>query len=228
MSKHPFFILFHGRSGSTHLVSMLDCHPDISCEHEVFHLSADIPEPAHVLADLYKRPFVASGFKYKYPYQVEVHPGAWSYLLERRDTIRVIGLTRKNLLKIAISRQNLIKMARAYGKHNITKGDEKADKLEVDTSILIEYMEHVAVNIKGITEVLDWFDNTITIHYEDILYSERQTTKQILDFLEVDDLDLQSGFKKFTPDGLRDAIANYEDVEKVLKGTKFERFLSGE
>ena len=37
MTPIPFVIWFHSRSGSTHLVSLLDSHPDIACFPEIFY-----------------------------------------------------------------------------------------------------------------------------------------------------------------------------------------------
>ena len=70
------------------------------------------------------------------------------------------------------------------------------------------------------------FRDSISITYEQICFEPQQTIPRVLEFLNVDtNVDLTSRFFKTTPDNIREAVANYEELVAAVKGTKLEEFL---
>jgi hypothetical protein len=133
-SEVPFFIFFPERSGSSHLVNLLNSHPQINCFGEEFHLR-DLPGtqeriPKHnsaasvvnSLRKIYQNEYTkANGFKFKYPGQPERYPEVMNFLTEHSDQVRIIILYRENRLKAAISKQNHTRLYERTYLHNLQR-----------------------------------------------------------------------------------------------------------
>lgn len=64
------------------------------------------------------------------------------------------------------------------------------------------------------------------MHYEELVSDPQETLNGSFDFLEVANVPTPiSPLRKMTPDRLRDAIENFDEVAALLRGTEFEQFL---
>jgi hypothetical protein len=65
------------------------------------------------------------------------------------------------------------------------------------------------------------------VSYEAFVGNQEETTKQILDFLEIPIYEplTDNRFSKINPDALDEIIENYQEVCQTLQGTKFEELL---
>lgn len=237
--SQPFFISFLGRSGSTFLVGLLDSHPEICCEKEVFSISVTKHGPnrspkflsreaAHLeLKRIYEKKCKASGFKFKYPLQYKFYPDVYEYFLERNDDIKVIYLYRKNLLKAAISKQNHTRLINLGKSSNLNHENYiKLDQLNLDIDQAIQYMNRRQSEDKKHEREIQVFSHRYTIQYEDLYKNTDSVIKKLYNFLEVD-----TNYKpleqtvKITPDEIQYAISNYEELVTRFSGTPYEKYL---
>ena len=69
---------------------------------------------------------------------------------------------------------------------------------------------------------------SLEVTYDSLCLDKNYVLHKITDFLEVsaNKVDYQSELKKINKGTYQDKIANYQEIQKVLSGTKFERFLN--
>ena len=241
--KTPFFIFFQERSGSSLLRILLNSHKDIYNDGEIFYCNKSLviqtgrKERAEVYPDanftrrvldkIYSKEKLASGFKFKYPIQYNLYPDVWNYLLKLGKKVRVIFIYRRNALKAVISMQNRKRLVEISGKSQIYKNSNvNLCKLDLNVSKAINDMKKRQENDIYFYNKIKKFKHRLVISYEDLFYYRDNTIKKVLDFLGVPvDLNLREQTKKITPDNLRDAISNYDELVEALKGTKFEKYL---
>ncbi|MFK7767518.1 MAG: Stf0 family sulfotransferase [Mariniblastus sp.] len=259
--ESPFVILFRERSGSTYLCSLLDSHKQISCRHEDFHGQYigevdDVPSRERVsnwkrrikkfdesfvenvsaedavthLYDTYSFQERACGFKLKFPHQFLLYPEvirefAWV------ENLRVIILSRQNLLKQAVSRQNFVRIYSESGRSNLfpdrNARPEPLGRFELNIEDAMHYVK-VAQTLQAKFEqesnqIVSKFGlDSIHVKYENLLAKRDETLKSVFEFLNVDPslkIDAED-VQKATPDRLPDAITNYAELVKRVEGTK--------
>lgn len=246
-----------GRCGSTWLTSLLASHPDVKCRREEFALAngqgKESPEqrtrilckffedpltynptPAQCVArveKLFSRQAIANGFKFKYPNQVESYPEVMNALRQLAQELKVVHLTRANLLKRAVSRQNLLRRLKGTPRvaTTATERQVKAKKLTVDIPLLMSYMERQQRQFDRLEQIVAEFPHVNQIDYEDLLREQEQVLSSVLRFLGVDPkAKLTSNLVKATPDRLEDIVANYDDVVAAISNSAYARFLDEE
>ena len=237
----PYFIFFPERSGSTFLVHLLNSHPDVHCEHELFfvrkrpdsnHLDPGLTlekDKLEILKKIYQASGVkASGFKFKFSAQYEAYPDVYRYLLRNMDSIKVIFLYRKNLLKTAISRQNLKRLTQAGEKHFL-KPEDNYDlaKIDLDLQQAKRYLNWSTRELDFFQRASKVFEHRIEVTYEDLVADTHSTLNNIFKFLGVDPLeqDVAAPTKKITDDNLPNAVANYDEMVEFFQTTRFSQFL---
>lgn len=178
------------------------------------------------LDSIYQRTEIACGFKLKFPMQSLVYPELVERLKKIPD-LKLIELVRENALKQAISLQNVnrIKHLEASRSCNITES-VKLEPLHLDVAQTIQDANFFLRSRERFREFSSMFANVLPIHYEELLDNQERTLIRILDFLEVDtDFDLNSQFKKTTPDKLSEAVRNYDELKAAVAGTGLAAFL---
>ena len=250
----PFVVLFMGRCGSTWLTSLLASHPDVKCRREEFALASGqgkappeqrtrilckffgdqltndpTPEQCVIrLEKLFSRKTAASGFKFKYPNQVESYPEVMNALRERADQLKVIHLTRANLLKRAISRQNLLRRLEGTPRVATTDAERqvKTEKLVVDIPLLMSYMKRQQRQFDRLQAIVNEFPNVIQLEYEELVRDQDRVMHSVLSFLGVDPTaELTSNLVKATPDRLVDIVSNYDEVVAAISNSAYASFL---
>lgn len=228
-----FFVLFPGRTGSTHLCDLLDSHPQVSCKYEAFAmvrsesgLQRQIRTTDEALARLqqiYAEAVPACGFKFKFPLQLEHYPEISEWLLERTPTIRCIYLSRDNLLKTEVSRQNrgrLADLKAQLGKR--ARDTVDAGPLTLDIDEALSHMRQLARNVERYRAMSLRFAHQVEVRYEDLLADEAGVLRRLTAFLGVDPgAPMHSRAHKVTQDDLRLALANYDEVCSRLRNTEF-------
>lgn len=222
-----FVILCLGRTGSTHLQSLLDSHPDIRCFGELFthnaHTFDDVflasrhDDAIEYLREL-TAPLEDHAIGFKLPMNsIRAHEQALDIFRDRG--LRVIRLSRRNLLALFVSRRLLA----------ITRIPQSTHGTYGDASVQLDPRQTVA----ALTRMEDhdrWLDGlaadhpTYSIAYEDLIVDDRLGDLQT--FLGVDPRPLRSHFEKLRTRSLRDSIENWDEIVATLSGTRFERFLA--
>ena len=243
---------------------MLGQHPQVVCRGEVFyfrHADSDAgndnnesgrirmlqvprrddivdPDPGRVVArfeQLFLRPAKACGFRFKFPAQFNLFPEVVQGL-DNISSLRIIALSRRNVLKQAISRQNMLRLKRMTGLHHIpvkASSDEflPANAFRVDIPNALNYARQLMRNYSKMEELLVGMQETkqalvIKVEYEDLLADRAGTMRRLFKFLNVDqNVDVEQKLVKATPDDLSVAVENYDELKKAVAGTELQDFL---
>ncbi|MFK8112562.1 MAG: sulfotransferase [Rubripirellula sp.] len=253
----PFFVWFHHRSGSTHLCSLLDSHPDIASWGEIFYrgeggAEADLftrsekTSEAEFLEHLYsfrwdeagtnlceadpEPPLVrAVGFKLKYQ-QATVYPAVMQYLRPERS-MKAIHLVRTNLLSALVSAAMIPRLLTQFRRPNLLTG-ESPQEIErtviLDPNTIFDDLCSLELRIENARTQLEGFES-LEITYEDLIADQQTTCRRVLEFLDVDATqELVSRYVKIMPRSLREGLSNLDEVAAAIRGTRFETCLEVE
>lgn len=221
-----FVIACLGRTGSTHLVSLLDSHPDIRCFGELFtqhegtldeaFVTSPIDDPVEYVAQL-TAPLHERAVGFKLPLNsIRAHPEALRVVED--DGVRVVRLRRLNLLALLASRRLLATTRVPQSTH----GDYG------DATVVIDPQQALSV-FKLTDEHERYLDGladgkpVFQITYEDL--AAGRSLDDLQSFLGVDPVPLRSMFKRVRSRSLAETIENWEEVEAALRGTPYARFL---
>lgn len=252
MGITKFIIIAHPRSGSTWLVDMLHSHPEIISCSELFYSFSIKDKPTWsgekdiLLKQAYLRnskgifkrlrPFScfryldyvysykesvnAIGFKVIYP-QLWHSPETLVYLL--RNKVYVVHLIRSNILDIILS-WDVSKVRRvAHSFRNVGQV-----QVTLNTSNLLDRLKWVDTKIKLAKRLFSYSRLPyIEVEYEKLL-SKYSKFDDLLNFLGIEGgkQKLETPLKKLRRGSHKEIIANYEEVRRTLKSTKYYNFLN--
>lgn len=222
-----FAILCLGRSGSTHLQSLIDSHPDACCFGELFNPRAPEP-PAFAHSEqrdereyldelLGGRAERAVGFKLPMN-SIRAHPRA-AALVGDDPRMRVIRLSRRNLLAQFVSRRMMAttKVSQSiFGSYgDATVVIEPARCLEA-----LEAMEADARELDRLASARP----VLAVIYEQLVAGEG--IDELQRFLGLEPAALRSWFTRLRTRSLAETVENWDEVAAALRRTRFEGFLS--
>ena len=220
-----FVILCLGRTGSTHLVSLLDSHPEIRCFGELFpheratldqeyapHWRSDALEYVAELTAPVTEPAV--GFKLPLG-SIQANPDALQ-LLEPQD-LRVVRLSRLNLLALFVSRRLL-----ASTRGSDSGGDYGGATVALDPKQCLAMFKRTEEHERYLDELATGRP-TVRITYEELAGGGRLSDVQR--FLGVEPVSLRSGHSRARKRSLQETVENWPEVEGALRGSPYERFL---
>jgi len=221
-----FAIVCLGRTGSTHLVSLLDSHPEIRCFGELLthhegtldeaFVTSPIDDPvdygAQLTAQLGER---AVGFKLPLN-SIRAHHEALRVL--EGDQMRIVRLRRLNLLALLASRRLLATTRVPQSTH----GDYGDATVAIDPSQALAVFRLTDEHERYLDGLADGRPS-FQITYEDLGAGQRLDAIQ--DFLDVDPVPLQSLFKRVRSRPLSETIENWSEISNALRGTPYEWFL---
>uniref|UniRef100_A0A0A9B9J5 Sulfotransferase n=1 Tax=Arundo donax TaxID=35708 RepID=A0A0A9B9J5_ARUDO len=230
------------RSGSGWFETLLNSHPNISSNGEIFNRMdrrENISPILGTLDKLYNLDWLTSaaknectaafGLKWMLNQGIlDNHDDIVSYL--NKKGVSVLFLFRRNTLRRLISvlandyDRDAKQLNGTHKSHVHSK--EEAEilakfKPELDTSTLITNIRNIE---KSIRDCLDHFSTTrhMTLYYEDIIGNNN-----VQQFLRVPVRKLTSRQVKIHTRPLPDLVENWEQVNSKLNGTEFARFLDG-
>lgn len=226
MKRIDFVILCLGRTGSSFLASLLDSHSDVRCFGELFtappgprgsFARSSHDDPADYLAGVVE-PVTESVVGFKLPLNsIRAHERVLEIFEDRE--LRVIRLSRRNLLAVLVSRQLL----KATGVSRSSRGSYGEAQVALDA-------KRTARVLGRMEEHERWLDSlaaghpTFRIVYEDLVRGEG--LEELQRFLGVEPRALQSPLEKLRTRSLDEAVSNWEEVAAALRGTPYEGFLT--
>jgi len=222
------------RTGSTFLARCLDSHPQIRCYLEILvksdrHYSPEVRRhPIQFLDSFYARneaPVMV--FKTMYNQLIIDFRLLW-YFIKNTD-IRVIHLQRDNLLKQHVSNM-LNKQAHYLGRPPHTNRPVPEASVYINPQQAIFRMQ-MTQWISKLFSYLLRNHLSIELVYEDMIDGHSLSSgasKKIMCLLDIDYVPMYSDLVKMNPDNLEAIIQNYDQVVRVLRGTKFGRYLDEE
>ena len=230
-----FVILFEARSGSSHLVSVLNSSDRILCYAEIF-AGQDLPTSQLILdrflaneaveeINPYARDplFGITGDRNKVSwvgFKTKIHdlhdvPGTLRKL--EKAGVALILLTRQNVVKQSLSRITGNLLYARTGSFNASSPDQKVERVTVDPFELVSFAHLYDANRKLLWYLYKgWAGKKTHIRYEDLLSDPARIIAEIAKFLEIPSFTPSSAFVKNTSKNTSDAIENYEEVKKAL------------
>lgn len=209
------------RTGSSHLVSLLDSHPDVACwddeifnEGEVFDQSP-YSDPRDFLRE---RVFNVSaqvvGFKLLWD-AFNYVPACWAWI--RELDIDLVHTCRSNFLDSYIS----FKLASINNAFTCWYGDYRTQRFEANYEECLDWFETVeACDAEMRNGAVQERIKRIEIEYHELCEGQ----DRVLLFLGVASHPLRSELKKQRDGRQIDIISNYEDLKKGFADSNWARF----
>jgi LPS sulfotransferase NodH len=234
-----FIILAHQRSGSSMLIDTLRKHPQIVGLGELFIPSRmgfnyeefdGTSEALRVFRDEHPTEFLdryifgayndeiqAIGFKL-FPEQIEFRAfqGLWRWL-EKRTDIKILYLTRRNLLATYVS----LLIAQKDGKYGIKDAAERTQStISIDPhQCLMEFKSRKQHNAEIERHIRD--HRVLNLAYEDVAQCPDDYVQQVQEFLGVDVRDLKITTVRQEVRPLSEVIENYDELRQYFYGTEW-------
>ena len=233
MVARPFVVLFLGRSGSTYLVEALASHPDVEAGFEELASRHDLGAAGQLE---FARAFLtaprdragAVGFKTKLRDVLDRE--GFATLLRELDA-HVISLQRRNVVKAVVSWFRSEAVNSATGDWNVYDDRDRPPAVTPDPA---EFAGRVAAYEAARKELqlftLGLERPTLMLYYEDLLADPGSVLDAACGFLRVERMSLQGHAVKATPDDLRLAVTNIEELKAALDpryGPMFDHAASG-
>ncbi|MDZ4712065.1 MAG: hypothetical protein SGI89_07030 [bacterium] len=231
-----FVIYTRGRTGSTVLSDLINCHPDIFCDVEIFNFiysNSEVKFPHLYIKSCSKRAALFNkkvyGFKVKISQLQNEHKYEdYAKILEElsEDGWKFIHLKRMNHLRHKIS--NLFTT-----KENIyhVKSSENLirPKIEVDCQLLFDSIKFSENVERTEEENLSNIPNLKLIYEKDLSDNtfHQQTANKVFQYLGLPSHAVTTEYRRLIPENLEDIIINYDELNKCFKDTEYSKFLNG-
>ena len=150
--------------------------------------------------------------------------------------MRVIVLSRRNLVKQVVSSQNLERKRIIIGDADLPahqlKGGAAFKPIQIHIPDAVRYTkllkaEYEVFQAKARELTSETTSRILKVDYEDLLYEQADTLKRIFTFLDVaDHYEVTSKVKKIVPDDLSKAVLNFDELKDAFRGTEFMEVLN--
>lgn len=230
----PFVIFFTERSGSTHLVSLLQSHPQIRCYHELFGLpdSGDPgPQTIEQRRTLLNNVFVsepedlvtAAGFKMQVPVQTDYYPDLLKELRTRKDALTIITLRRQNVVRQALSTIHRNYWLEDRQMQPPMFALPMADKINVSPDGFLSIIAHYERQNSTLSNIAHEFPRRFDLTYEGLTDHENDTLQSLMHTLNVSpEWTLVSALSRVTPLEPEQWINNADELRSSLQGTPWQ------
>ncbi|GMJ08736.1 hypothetical protein like AT3G50620 [Hibiscus trionum] len=239
-----FAILSMQRSGSGWFETLLNSHINVSSNGEIFAVidrRKNVSNIMQTLENVYNLDWFTSasknecsaavGFKWMLNQGLMEHHREIVEYFNHRG-VSAIFLFRRNLLRrmvsvLANSYDRYAKLLNGTHKSHVHSEQEAAAlssyKPIINSTSLISDLKEAEM---AVVRALEYFNSTrhMVLYYEDLV-TNRTKLKDVQEFLGLPQMELTSGQVKIHKGSLSDLVNNWDDVNKTLNGTKYERFL---
>lgn len=222
-----FLIFSQSRSGSTLLVDLLNSHPKVHCDKEIY--LQPVPFPS-----LYRKALERRSNKPVYGFKTHIHQLYYKlgvtdpalFLAElHRDGYRFLFLRRENLVRQVMSDQ----LRQAGGQTHYRKGEKDVElaRLVVDPAEILEKLQQRHdFWIEAETLLADLPHHTV--YYERDLSDpadHQRTMDAVFGFLGLEPVSVETELVRINTRPLRDSIENYDELAAALRDTPFAAML---
>jgi LPS sulfotransferase NodH len=220
-----FVIVGNARTGSNYLLDGLKTSPAIRMYHEIFasHNREVGKDFEKILSTVYQYESKSTemvGFKVFYNHLTDEE---WKKLAACND-LKIIHLTRRNRLRTVISLEIAFKTGQWTQGTKSTAPKEK--RLTLDPMKLLQRLEQIEEG-EAATRVRFCDRPMLEIVYEDLVQSPYEMFAAVCAYLGVDGIDPgKIRLKRQNPESLGQLIVNYDEVESLLKNTRFAEYLA--
>lgn len=222
--KNRFIILFYGRSGSGLLRTLLNCHPDVYCDVEIYlHRKSLFPQRyLQNRSKIYGRRYY--GHKAKL-HQLENQCSDTDKIREIYFTgVKIIYLRRKNVLRQAVSALIGLQRDKWY---DVGENKLQGQKFKISPEKLIKSMGHIETYSQKEMQLLEGLDCLKISYEDDLLYEETHqlTMDKVFDYLGLYSVPVKTPYIKTSPENLEDIIENYHEIVELVGNSEYAHFL---
>jgi hypothetical protein len=229
--KGRFIIFAQGRTGSTLLQNLLNKHPDIFCDREIFSLAfagrvlfrSLFIDGRSKEAALHNKTFYGCKMGV---YQLSAEQKIGSY-----ETF-LCGLYKKGWMFIHLKRLNIVKqcisadIAGMRGTY-YSKTPADVDKIKVDCSRFLELLKRREEYLAREEKVLENIGH-LSLVYEDDLLNEsdhQKTVDKVCAYIGAAQYPVKTDLVKTLSDSIADNVNNYDELCRCLENTKYAAYL---
>lgn len=221
-----FVIFTVGRAGSSLLVTLLQSHPQINCDNELFQRKLFTPLNYLRFKERLSSKSVY-GFKLNtYHFRIQKTEDPLQFVRDIHNAgYKILSLKRRNLLRQVISHMFAVHRNMFHRRSSQNQGSYppfvvSLDKLKEELAMFESYR---ALR----DEILEHFPHFDLCYEDDLLDSAKHqmTVDNISDFLEVPSSSVETSLRKTTPRELSSFMVNFDEVEAFLRDTKYANFL---
>lgn len=232
--ENKFVIYTRGRTGSTVLTDLINCHPDIFCDVEIFNFiysNNKVAFPLKYIDSCSKRASIYG--KTVYGFKVKISQLSIEHKYSDYEQI-LSELNRKNWKFIYLKRENYLRhklsnlLITETNVYHLKENDEPyKKKIKVDCDLLmkaIKFGEEVEMLEKRSLKNIPYLE----IIYEKDLFDKsnhQETANRIFEYLGLKTCNVYTDYKKVTPDNLEDSILNFEELYNYFKNTEYIEYL---
>lgn len=225
---HPihqrFAIVGNARTGSNFLLDGLKTSPSIRMYHEIFashnrEIGKNFDQIFSMVFQPESKTTEMVGFKVFYNHLTDEE---WQRLQACKE-LKIIHLTRHNRLRTVISLEIAFKTGQWTKSAN--SGGPKEKQVTLDPSKLIQRLEQIE---EGEASTRERFRDRqiLEVVYEELVQAPEKVFASVSAYLGVNGIDPSKiKLKRQNPETLQQLIRNYEEIETVLKGTRFAPYL---
>lgn len=221
----PFIILARTRTGSNLLVSYLNCHFGVAAQGELCLYRAGRSIDSCLRPAFGPRPrcVQVSGFRVFYEHPLDDASGELWERLRTVPSLRVIHLTRTNILRTLLSR----KIAGEDGVWMDMRGFREQAPAGARVSFTTAELAHGFETTRRWEE--QWpkmFADLPVLHltYEDLVSRPRTTMRRVFGFLGLSYVRPRTQLRKQNRRALREVITNYGELKQAFARTKWTGF----
>jgi len=219
-----FFVLTRSRTGSNLLLSYLDGHPNVFAEGEIFARLKGADPLVRLKSSFGRQPrrIKAKGFKIFYYHPLDAPADSlWNELTALQD-IRVIHLTRENVLRTLLSR----KIAGMKDAWTGTRFDPVGTETK-QVELTVEELE------EGFRQTREWEEAAahrfrahpiLHVTYEELVGSPRKTFRRVLGFLDLEYCEPRTNLQQQHPERMRDLIRNFDELKKAFAASPWQKY----
>lgn len=226
---HPvhqrFAIVGNARTGSNFLLDGLRTSPSIRMYHEIFashnrQVGKDFDKILSMVFQHESKATEIVGFKVFYNHLTEEE---WKKLRACQE-LKIIHLTRQNRLRTIISLEIAFKTGQWTKSANA--GGPKEKQVTLEPSKLIRRLEQIEEG-EAATRLRFSDRPILEVVYEDLVRTPETTFGSVGSYLGVNGIDPgKIRLRRQNPESLQQLIKNYEEIETVLKNTRFAEYLA--
>lgn len=216
--KTPVVILLsRSRSGSNYLKSLLNCHPRICLEGEIFRRITGNEAAQTYESKLDRKAWTLRGAKLFYYHPIDCQDRTIWHLIAQSERVKIIHLQRTNVVRAHVS--SLI--AQKTGEWHIDTSsaatkETNSKRIQVSLRELdheISYMHEWRERALECCSHQPMFELT----YEDLIQNPQAHLDDIFHFLELPGTHVSSPLKKQNAEPLAELIENFEEVKSFAK-----------
>ncbi len=231
--ERKFVILGMGRNGSTLLTSLINNHPEVYTDSEIFgtYYPSKNHFPTLFLKSMERKAILNKkliyGFKLKLgQINRESRIKDYKMFVEKlhNNGFLFIYLWRQNILRLALS----LYRAQEENNYEIKLGQlYKKKKLTIDCRRLEEMISGFEWETKWEQTTFRKFPLLELTYENDLEYPEyhNKTAQKVFSFLGVNTIDVKSTFVKKASHDFKDDIENYDEFLDYYKNSKYANFL---